>query len=151
MQVTNRGGAGPVSAGRAPSSNCGSPPLLTGSSVGRKARAGFLRPSAEVALVNNLYSLLLQAYLIWWLCLVLSRSGMFAFLDNLSVRRFHRQQQLGQAGSAQQVSNVRLLARGRGLVRCALGFQVFLQIGTCNSCQVRLRSFCSFDTHSEVS
>ena len=38
------------------------------------------------------------------------------------VRRLHRQQQLGQqAGSAQQVSNVRLLACGRGLVRWALG------------------------------
>ena len=38
------------------------------------------------------------------------------------VRRFHRQQQLvQQAGSAQQVSNVRLLARGRGLVRWAFG------------------------------
>ena len=49
------------------------------------------------------------------------------------VRRFHRQQQLGQAGSAQQVSTVRLLARGRGLVRCALGFQVFLQIRNRNS------------------
>ena len=39
------------------------------------------------------------------------------------VRRFHRQQ-LGQAGSAQQVSNVRLLARGRGLVRWALGSSI---------------------------
>ena len=37
------------------------------------------------------------------------------------VRRFHRQQLGQQAGSAQQVSNVRLLARGRGLVRWAFG------------------------------